>query len=384
MIRIASLLLTIALGAVASQGAANPFLTACNTKAKTASQEGFFKDVFEQVETNDCQEAFDKLLEKKRIEIRDQRIENLEPLRDFPGKLHVGLNSTNLEDISAIATIKSVTSLDLTRTPSIDFTPLKALQDMDMLFLEQLHPEVVEDVLVMVRDHRSIKHVQFRNTQLNEGAQQSLTQMTWIDGLFLFGTTRLDSIDFLKPLTNIRWFVMAQVKVADISVVKHFKKMRIFQIAYTNVRDISPLTALAETLTNIDIEYSPIVDLSPLKVFANLDSLWLWGLHLTEIPELSNYKRLRHLNLKHNNIKDLSSYKDNYRVGRLNLQHNLIADLSPYKDLKGFKMIDLKDNPLGTTIEKTEANCPTDGTNKAIAGFCKRKTQNLANGFGSH
>lgn len=367
------LFIAATLGAAAAHGAANPFLTACESQSKTPSQQGFFKDVFEQTRGQDCQEAYDALVQKKWLKIRDQRIEDIEPLRDYPEAIQLDFSTTNLEDISAISSMPKVNSLHFEGTPAIDFSPLRSLTTLNYLHLKNLATEVAEDILVAVRDSSTLLQFAAINTALNDGAQRSVAMMTTIETLVLVGDRNLKSIDFIEPLTAIRWLVLEDVDVTDISVVKKFTAMTVFHGVFLPLRDISPLTVHADSMYGISLEYVPSADLSTLKAFAKLNSLWLTGMNLTKIPDLSHYTGLRHLRLRNNNIADLANFKDDDRVGWLELQNNLVTDLTPLKNAKWLKSLGIAGNPLGTTVDKTEANCPTDGTNDSIKAFCKKK-----------
>lgn len=374
--RLSSLVLAICTAAAplaAAPLADGPFLTICKSTNKTVSAQGFFKDVFDQLHSRDCQDAYDSLMSGNRLlKLKDQRIENLEPLRDFPGKFALEIGSTNLEDLSALATMPKLSELQLTRTPSIDFSPLSAIKSLRYLTLAHLHPEVVEDVMVAIRGNNGIVGFKTDNAPLNEGAKRSLVQLTDIEMLIIVGDRKLESLDFTRPLANINWLIIVNTPIGDVQVIEHFDKLNILQLVRTNVHDISPIARFGEAIYAIDIRYSPVSDLSPLKALTNIDSLWLIGMHLTQIPDLSTYKRLRHLKLIHNNIHDFSNINENFRVSWLDLSYNSVTDVSALKDMNIKRIFNVSHNPLGTTIEKTEENCPTDGTSKAVARWCSR------------
>lgn len=354
-----------------------PFLTTCQSANKTVSAQGFFDDVFDQLHTKDCQDAFDRLMKGNMLKLKDQRIENLEPLRDFPGGFALEIGSTNLEDLSALATMPKLSELRLKHTPSIDFTPLSAIKSLRYLTLAHLHPDVVEDVMAAIRGNEDIVWFKTDNAPLNEGAKRSLARLTGVKTLVIVGDRKLESLDFISPLANIDWLVIADTPIKDIKVIDHFDKLKVLQLMHTNVHDISPVARFGEAIYAIDIRYSPISDLTPLKAFTNIDSLWLIGLHLTQIPDLSTYKRLRHLKLIHNNIHDFSNMKKSFRVSWLDLSYNAVTDVTDLKDMRITNSLNLSHNPLGTTIAKTEENCPTDGSNELVAGWCGRQQQRV-------
>lgn len=124
----------------------------------------------------------------------------------------------------------------------------------------------------------------------------------------------------------------------------------------------------------LDLSYTKISDYSFLANLPNLGSIILRGNRIVNLDVLPLIKKLKTVDLAHNSIVDLSVFeKMTNEIHEINLTSNLIEDVTPLKDLKGNWMLwapKLADNPLGTTMAKTEKNCPTTTASLWLNRWC--------------
>lgn len=129
-------------------------------------------------------------------------------------------------------------------------------------------------------------------------------------------------------------------------------------------------------LRSLDASRTKIRTWEFLAEFANLSSISLRSNRIAELGFLKHVNQVRRLDLSRNSISDLSAFTNPAlrELYSLKLHSNLISDATPLSalaELSGFKGLELKDNPLGTTIAKTPENCPTSSKNRGLNRWCK-------------
>ena len=114
-------------------------------------------------------------------------------------------------------------------------------------------------------------------------------------------------------------------------------------------------------ITELDLGFNELTDISGIKIFKNVIILWLNRNKIKDISVLNNLRKLKQLYLWKNEIKDISviQYLNNLElldIDNLELesdQINYIKSLKNFKELKcnkGFKDMDITDK-LNENIE---------------------------------
>lgn len=111
-------------------------------------------------------------------------------------------------------------------------------------------------------------------------------------------------------------------------------------------------------------EYSVIEKLTNLKV------LYLSNNKLKNIDFIENLITLENIYLNKNLIEDLSPLSKLENLEGLEIHANNIKNIVPLINLPNIRFFNIRDNPLGSTIKKTEKNCPTDAKSKEIVEWC--------------
>ena len=131
-----------------------------------------------------------------------------------------------------------------------------------------------------------------------------------------------------------------------------------------------------ESLSVLDLSNNHIVDLSPLAQIDTLSSLNLDDNDITDLTPLKDLITLANLSLARNQIVDVSPIGTLYNLLSLDLTANQIdsiANLGQLDKLVEFKM---RDNVLGTSLEKVPANCPLELESGALVReFCQTRNQ---------
>lgn len=90
------------------------------------------------------------------------------------------------------------------------------------------------------------------------------------------GHNKLDSLDFLSGLTELRILIIACDYVYDISALANLTKLEYLEIFKNQITDISPLANLTN-LIDLNICFNRIKDYTPLYGLKNLERLWLYN-----------------------------------------------------------------------------------------------------------
>ncbi|MFC1981254.1 leucine-rich repeat domain-containing protein [Chloroflexota bacterium] len=120
-------------------------------------------------------------------------------------------------------------------------------------------------------------------------------------------------------------------------------------------KGITDLTGLeyCSNLTELDLAWNKISNISPLSNLTDLTYLGLGGNEISDISPLSNLTDLTYLSLAWNEISDISPLANLTKLTELHLEGNQIADASPLVENSGLGAKDklwlLRGNPLSDT-----------------------------------
>lgn len=111
---------------------------------------------------------------------------------------------------------------------------------------------------------------------------------------------------------------------------------------------ITGIEALAqfEDLTNLNLKNNQVRDLSPLEKLISLTQLNLQENRIDDISALSELCSLTDLQLSENTITDISALSEMTCLCKLLLEKNQINDISALAKLEGIKELDLSDNQI--------------------------------------
>jgi len=114
---------------------------------------------------------------------------------------------------------------------------------------------------------------------------------------------------------------------------------------YKEITDITPLSALTN-LTSLDLGSNQITDITPLSALTNLTSLNLYCNHITDITRLSALTNLSKLELSENEITDITGLSALTNLTYLNLYQNEITDITRLSALTNLTYLNLYNNQI--------------------------------------
>jgi len=114
---------------------------------------------------------------------------------------------------------------------------------------------------------------------------------------------------------------------------------------YKEITDITPLSALTN-LTSLNLYCNHITDITRLSALTNLTSLNLYCNHITDITRLSALTNLSKLELSENQITDITGVSALVNLTYLNLYDNQITDITGVSALANLTYLNLYDNQI--------------------------------------
>ena len=218
------------------------------------------------------------------------------------------VNSNSISDLSPLAGLTQLTSLQLENNAISDVSPLATLTQLDSL---DLGDNAISDVSPLA--------ILTKLTELN------LSSNPISDVSSLATLTQLRSLQFYNCET-----------ISDVSGLATLTQLQMLDLSDNAISDVSSLTTLTK-LTELSLSANTISDISPLTTLTQLEVLRLWN----------------------NNISDVSGLATLTQLRSLWLSGNAVADISPLValDLLGTKSastaLDLRWNPLSYTSVNT-------------------------------
>ena len=143
--------------------------------------------------------------------------------------------------------------------------------------------------------------------------------------------TRITSLEDLKYFENLTSLeIDSLTKISDISPIVNCPNLQHFTVRYANIRDISPLLQL-KTLNWLGLDNNPIEDFSPIGQLTDLTLLTLNNTGVKDLKFLENLTNLEVLDLCNNQFDDVTPLLSLKRIRHLYLNEQKLKD---YNNLK--------------------------------------------------
>ena len=110
--------------------------------------------------------------------------------------------------------------------------------------------------------------------------------------------------------------------------------------------DCNEADRILSNLTELNLNYKEITDITPLSALTNLTSLNLYCNHITDITRLSALTNLSKLELSENQITDITGVSALANLTYLNLYDNQITDITGVLGLTNLTYLALSDNQI--------------------------------------
>ncbi|EQB4339636.1 leucine-rich repeat domain-containing protein [Clostridium botulinum] len=267
------------------------------------------------------------------LDLRDNKIENIEVLRNKISLQHLYLANNSIKDFSPISNLKNLQILYLSHNYSSNYDYAKDyynnLKDRDFKlnvpieFKDKVFEELVRKEInklsgyIYPTDLENIKELDFHNAHIEK--LNGIENMTALEKLNLSGTDIKD-ISLLKCLINLKEVNISNTSISDITALKNSIYIRYLNLNETNV-----------------------TTLQVIEKFQYIERLYVSGTKINTVPQLSS---LLELDLSNCNINDISfiNYLHNLtylNVDKLKYKSNILGNISFVSSLEKLEYLSI-------------------------------------------
>jgi internalin A len=258
----------------------------------------------------------------------------------------VPLNGTEAIDISALATLVNLETLNL-NCKIANIVPIANLRKVKSLSIES---SLLTD-LTPLRGYTTLESLSVRGPHITDLTpilgNQNLRELT-ISAQQTFGLSALSILPNLKSLT-----VIGQGNI-DVTSVGQLARLETLEIVFATNFDASPLQNLHE-LRSLQIQglgISPIFPLTVIKdmdvigTLQKLDKLTLGGITQSDIGFVRGLSSLEELNIGSMPISSIEPMRDLKSLKRVSLMRTQVSDISPLFVLPQLIKLTVIGNPV--------------------------------------
>ena len=204
-----------------------------------------------------------------------------------------------ISDVSPLAALTQLTSLNLNSTAVSDVYPLSGLTQLTELYLGGTAVSDVSPLAALTQ----LTRLNLNSTAVSDVSP--LANLTQLTRLNLYGTAVSD-VSPLAALTQLTSLRLDSTAVSDISPLAALTQLTELYLGSTAVSDVSPLAALTQ-LTELYLGGTAAVsDVSPLAALTQLTRLYLGSTAVSDVSPLANLTQLTDLSLWDTAVSDVS------------------------------------------------------------------------------
>lgn len=133
--------------------------------------------------------------------------------------------------------------------------------------------------------------------------------------------------------------------ISNISDLASFTSLESLNLSSAHINDISALAGLTN-LSRLDLTDNQISDISALAGLTRLTSLSLYGARISDLSALSAMSVLAELDLSFTDVGDISSLSSLSNLTSLKLYMTPVTDISPLSSLANLRNLDLGENQI--------------------------------------
>ena len=262
---------------------------------------------------------FENLTSLETLEIVNNSFSDLAPLSGLESLVYLNLKSNQITDVNPLSGLINLNSLYLSGNNITDYSPLEPIYDQ----LENKDFVIGTDEVVG-----------FTDSNLEQFVRDKIGKQT--------------GDIYESDVINITELYAYEQNITTLDGLEYFQSLSDLDLAFNSISDITPLTNLTQ-LNNLNLKGNNISDVNALSGLTNLNNLIIDYNSITSIDCLSQLTNLGLFSFNDNAISDISivtNFNDLYEIDA----HN--NDISTLPDLTGLTNLDslfIKGNPLSTT-----------------------------------
>jgi len=246
----------------------------------------------------------------------------------------------NINTISDISALANLTALTDLRLSSNNISDISALANLIALTDLRLQENNISDISALA-NLTALRTLDLHSNSISDiSALANLTALRTLD----LHSNSISNISALANLTALTDLGLSNNNISDISALVNLSALRFLNLHSNSISDISALANLT-TLRTLDLGNNSISNISALVSLTALRILYL-GHNVSDISALANLTALRTLYLFNNNISDISALANLTALTTLNLSYNNISDISALVNLTALTDLGLSNNNI--------------------------------------
>ncbi|WP_277156472.1 leucine-rich repeat domain-containing protein [Bifidobacterium sp. ESL0798] len=287
--------------------------------------------------------------------IIDQPLSDITPLKNLNKLETLYLNNSAITDLTPLATMTSLSKLDLSSEPQngdrvgkiSDVTPLGELNNLSELYLRGNR---ISDITALTRFDRirqidvsgniihslpsleelhCIESFIAEDNQIERIVEPSTT--TKFNGSLDLKNNRIQDLMPLAKYDCINELRLDNNQISDISPIAHNNVGGLF-LTNNRISDISTLAGNRE-IVNLFLSNNKVKDITALRTMASLAAVDLCSNQVADITPIASLQQLKYLYLSGNGIDDITPLKNLINLRYLWLENNHISDATPLAGL---------------------------------------------------
>ena len=299
-----------------------------------------------------------KLTSLSTLSLWDNNISDLTPLTDLTSLSILDLTSNNINDLTPLAKLTSLSMLGLQDNNISDVTPLAQLTSLNRLYLQDNN---ISDITPLAQ-LTSLNRLYLQDNNISDITP--LAQLTHLEEINLLGNNISDvtplaqlfveftDINFATEIREILGLDTGDqhnkklISKAALPKLTQLTKLDLKVSKISSISDFTLLTQYLTSLTEINLFYNSISDVTPLAQLTSLTELNLSRNSISDVTPLAQLTSLTELNLSRNSISDVTPLAQLTSLTELNLASNNISDITPLAQLSDGTIIYANQNPV--------------------------------------
>ena len=200
-------------------------------------------------------------------------------------------------------------------------------------------------------DMKKLRNLRYSGHDLRDA--QKIGDLTGLEGatnleMLNLYANRITDLSPLASLQKLSTLTLPNNQIVDLSPLEGLQKLKRLWLTNNQIENINSLKKIPQSLELLDIGNNPIEDFSPIVGFVNLT--WL-DLHSNKLGDrglelITAFTQLERLNLRNNQMRNISSFTKLTNLRWLSIADNKISDVRPLTRLTKLEELRLEGNPI--------------------------------------
>ena len=276
----------------------------------------------------------------KVLNLQDSAAADLSVLASLPSltSLDISGRSLSADDLTAIGSIATLTELHMGNCDAVSLDALAGLTELTVL-------EAPENRISDISALAAMPSLREVNLSGNEIATITpLTASTQLTALDL-SDNQISSLGAISANTALTTLNVSSCEITDLSPLENKSALTTLDVSSNQITDVTALRGCT-ALLDLKLTGNEITDLSPIAVLTGLESLDASSNLLEQSPSFPEGSSLLTLNLSFNRLTEVDGLVNLHKLNYVCLNDNRLTDISAIADLASLLQVDAYHNPL--------------------------------------